>query len=101
MRLSYSSLRNGSRRLLWMMVFLGCAAGLAEGTDVVTFHNDNLRSGLNAQETILTLSNVNSSSFGKLFTLAVDGVVDAEPLYLAGVSFPGQGVHNGLYVVTE
>jgi hypothetical protein len=67
----------------------------------VTYHNDNHRTGQNSQETILTLSNVNSGSFGKLFTLPVDGVIDAEPLYLSGVSISGQGTHNVLYVVTE
>jgi outer membrane protein assembly factor BamB len=73
----------------------------ASATDVVTYHNDNYRSGHNAKETILTLSNVNSGSFGKLFTLPVDGVIDAEPLYLSGVSIPLKGVHNVVYVVTE
>jgi outer membrane protein assembly factor BamB len=31
----------------------------------------------------------------------VDGKVDAQPLYLSGVSISGQGTHNVLYVVTE
>jgi outer membrane protein assembly factor BamB len=44
---------------------------------------------------------VNSSTFGKLFTMPVDGIIDAEPLYLSAVSIPGQGIHNVLYVVTE
>ena len=38
-----------------------------------------LAPGLNPLETTLTLSNVNSAPFGKLFTLTVDGLVDAEP----------------------
>ncbi|HXY10858.1 MAG TPA: PQQ-binding-like beta-propeller repeat protein [Terriglobales bacterium] len=70
-------------------------------TDVVTYHNDVARTGQNLQETTLTTSNVNSSSFGKLFTATVDGVIDAEPLYLSRVSLPSQGTHNVLYVVTE
>jgi hypothetical protein len=73
----------------------------ATGTNVMTYHNDNARSGQNLSETILTLSNVNSSSFGKLFAIAVDGKVDAQPLYLAQVSIPNQAMHNVLYVVTE
>ncbi len=32
---------------------------------VTTYHNDNYRSGVNAQETILTPSNVNEMTFGK------------------------------------
>jgi len=78
-----------------------CTAGLASATDVVTYHNDIYRTGWNPEESILTLSNVQSSSFGKLFSTPVDGVIDAEPLYLSAVSIPGQGTHNVLYVVTE
>jgi hypothetical protein len=84
-----------------LILSLVSAFTTASATDVVTYHNDNYRSGHNAKETILTLSNVNSGSFGKLFTLPVDGVIDAEPLYLSGVSIPLKGVHNVVYVVTE
>ena len=71
------------------------------GTNVTTYHNDNARSGQNLTETTLTPANVNSSSFGKLFVIAVDGKVDAQPLYLAQVSIPNNGAHNVLYVATE
>jgi len=70
------------------------------GIDAVTYHYDNSRTGLNPNETILTLANVNSSTFGKLNLLTVDGKVDAEPLYLSAVTISGQ-THNVLYVVTE
>jgi Concanavalin A-like lectin/glucanases superfamily/Bacterial Ig domain len=69
--------------------------------DVVTYHNDNARTGQNLNETILTTTNVNSSTFGKIRSLAVDGKVDAEPLYLAGVQNIAGGTHNVLYVATE
>jgi outer membrane protein assembly factor BamB len=71
------------------------------GTNVTTYHNDNARSGQNLSETILTPANVNSSSFGKLFVISVDGKVDAQPLYLTQVSIPNHGMHNVLYVETE
>jgi len=76
-------------------------ASLAFPIDVVTYHNDNSRTGQNLQETVLNRSNVKSSTFGKLFTFRVDGIIDAEPLYLSTVSIPGRGTHNVVYVVTE
>lgn len=69
--------------------------------DVVTYHYDNLRTGQNTNEAILTTANVNSSKFGKLGEFMVDGKVDAQPLYLSNVSIPGHGTRNVLYVVTE
>lgn len=70
------------------------------GVDVVTYHYDVGRTGLNSNETTLTLGNVKSSSFGLLRTFAVDGSVDAQPLYLSGVTIGGQS-HNVLYAATE
>lgn len=70
-------------------------------TAVLTYHNDNQRTGQNLSEVTLTTSNVNSSSFGKLFVITVDGKVDAQPLYLPQISIPNQGTHNVLYVATE
>lgn len=68
--------------------------------DVTTFHYDVARDGLNAQETILTLSNVNSTQFGKIGFDTVDGLVDAQPLFLANVTAGGV-LRNVLYVATE
>ena len=81
--------------------FCLCALLTSSATDVVTYHNDIARTGQNLQETILTTSNVTSSNFGKLLTLPVDGIIDAQPLYLSAVSIPGKGTHNVVYAVTE
>jgi hypothetical protein len=93
------------RTRLHIAVFCGLALGyevlLGAQPSVLTWHNDNGRTGQNLQESILTPANVNQSTFGKLFVMNVDGKVDAQPLYVPSVTIPGQGVHNVLYVMTE
>lgn len=86
--------------LLWT-AFAFSTVCVVLASDVVTYHNDNARTGQNLHETILTTSNVNWSSFGKLFAAPVDGIIDAEPLYLSSVPIPGKGTHNVVYAVTE
>ena len=66
---------------------------------VLTQHNDNTRAGLNNNETALTTSNVNSNQFGKLFTLAVDDQVYAQPLVAGDLSI-GSGIHNVVLIAT-
>jgi hypothetical protein len=61
----------------------------------------NTRAGNNTYETILTPTNVNSTKFGKLFSVSVDGQVYAQPLWVYGVKIPGQGTHTVVYVATE
>ena len=67
---------------------------------VLTQHNDNFRTGANLSETKLSVTNVNSSTFGKLFSLPVDGFTSAQPLYAPNIVIPGQGTHNIIYVAT-
>jgi hypothetical protein len=74
---------------------------LLSAVNVLTFHNNNLRTGVNSDETVLTPSNVNDSTFGKVGTLPVDGQVYGQPLYESHVAFPGGKIHNVLFVVTE
>jgi len=93
--------RSQSRSSFWLIWFIFCAALMSSATDVVTYHNDIARTGQNLQETILTTGNVKSSRFGKLFAFPVDGVIDAQPLYLSAVSIPGKGTRNVIYTVTE
>ncbi len=84
-----------------LVAFAMSTAVLSGQVSVLTWHNDNSRTGQNLQETILTPANVASSTFGRLATLTVDGKVDAQPLVVPSVTIPDQGVHNVLYVATE
>ena len=68
--------------------------------DVLTYHNDNARSGQNTNEPILAPSNVSASRFVKLFSHSVDGFIVGQPLYLQNVPVPGSGSHNVVYVAT-
>jgi hypothetical protein len=79
---------------------VAAAASSTPAVDVTTYHNDNARDGLNAQETTLNPTNVNSKTFGLVATYPVDGNVDAEPLYLSNVALGGSTA-NVLYVATE
>jgi hypothetical protein len=85
--------------ILNILDFPGTAA------DVLTYHNDNARTGWNPNEVVLTPSNVNARSFGLKFILSVDGKVDAQPLYVSGAAvFSGTtslGNHDLIIVATE
>ncbi len=97
---------NGARASLeWQVLFLFIlfflpALSTAAQTNVLTYHNDSARTGQNLNETLLTLSNVNSTNFGKLGSLSVDGRVDAQPLYVANLTVAGS-LHNVVFIVTE
>ena len=71
------------------------------GSDVLTYHYDNGRTGLNPNEKILTTANVTSTTFGRIALFSVDGQVNAQPLYLSQVTMPDNSLHNVVYAVTE
>ncbi len=77
----------------------GLAATAAHATDVLTFHNDDYRSGWNNTETTLTRANVSGLALQK--SVALDAQVDAQPLVVTGQAISGQGTHDVVYVATE
>ena len=67
---------------------------------VLTYHNDNQRTGANTAETTLTPANVNVQTFGKLYAFPVDSVIYGQPLYVPHVPINGS-THNVAIVATE
>jgi hypothetical protein len=93
-------MRPGGRAAFAISLLL--TAILRGQVSVLTWHNDQARTGQNLAETVLTPLNVSTTSvFGRLFTIPVDGKVDAQPLYVPSLAIPQQGAHNVLYVMTE
>ncbi len=74
---------------------------ITNNAGVFMHHVDNLGTGANLDEVVLTPANVNSATFGKLFSYPLDGVCYSSPLYVANLSIPGKGLHNVVYVATE
>jgi len=68
---------------------------------MLTWRNDNSRSGQNQQELALAPATVTSSTFGRLFSCALDGYAYAQPLYVANLTIPGNGTRNVVFVATE
>ena len=81
-------------------VTLTVNAVTTSNVNVLTYHNDNGRTGQNLNETILTPANLNSTNFGKVGFLPVTGLVDAEPLYATNLTVNGAS-HNVVFVATE
>src|SRR6266851_3453315 len=74
--------------------------GVTDLSGVFTYRNDGTRTGINTKEYLLSPSNVNTSSFGKLFSCTLDGNVYAQPLWVANVAIGG-GTHNVVIVATQ
>ena len=67
---------------------------------VLTYHNDNARTGQNLNETTLLPATLSPAHFGKLFSYPVDGQIYAQPLYVSNLTVNG-AAHNVVYVATE
>src|ERR1700730_15575531 len=106
-KLTSDSLRNiglfGKASFLIAIVSIICNFRCLS-TDVLTYHNDNARTGWNPKEVVLTPGNVNESTFGLKHNLLLDGI-DAQPLYVSMPPYSLEGVqqgnHNLVLVATE
>ena len=67
---------------------------------VFTHHDDAACTGQNLQEYAFTTANLNSSTFGRLFSCPVDGFIYAEPLYVASLTV-GAATRNVVFIATE
>ncbi|MGC2112827.1 MAG: PQQ-binding-like beta-propeller repeat protein [Candidatus Korobacteraceae bacterium] len=68
---------------------------------VMTYHNNNARTGVYTAETTLTPANVNVLSFGRVAAIAVQGDIYAQPLYLPNVQMTDGKNHNVVVIATE
>src|SRR5450755_1044136 len=79
-------------RCLWFRFVGSCVLVLSAGAqvNVLTYKNDNARTGQNLNEPLLSPANVNATQFGRRFSHAVDGYMYAQPLYMALQSAAGR-----------
>lgn len=89
MRLSGNSLKHRLFFALPYLSFLAISVFVHAQVDVLTQHNDNLRTGVNLRETVLTPANVNQAQFGMLFKRVVDDQVYSQPLVVTRVTVGG------------
>lgn len=82
------------------LIFLSAGVLAAQTTNVMTWHNNNLRDGLNNTETKITQATVSKKTFGKICSTGpgvIDGQIYAEPLVVAdGI----KGYSQVVYVAT-
>jgi hypothetical protein len=70
-------------------------------SDVLLYHNDISRTGVQSYEQTLTPANVNSTQFGKLYDLTVDSYLYAQPLYVGGIGMPDGLVHDIVFAASS
>ena len=91
---------NPLKRIQLLSVLVLSLLGGVYAIDVVKGQYDLGCTNANTAEAILTPANVNTTTFGKLFSKSVDGQVYAQPLFLENLSIGG-GVHNVVFVCTQ
>jgi hypothetical protein len=82
-------------RLMGALVLVACATPwMSAQKNVLTWHNDNWRDGLNSGEAVLNQTNVTARKFGKICSAVFDGQIFGQPLVVA------EGSKNTVFVAT-
>src|SRR5436305_15035632 len=84
---------------LYLLSIFSFATSQTLDTSVLTGQYNNFRTAANMTEPVLTPSNVNVNTFGKLYSFPVDGTVFAQPLYVPNLKIGASRV-NVLFVAT-
>jgi hypothetical protein len=79
---------------------LTVTASASGGANVVMWHFDAQRTGLNPNESLLSPPTVTPQNFGKLFTQLLDGYEYGQPLLVSNLTVNGS-VHNVVFAATE
>jgi hypothetical protein len=90
--------------LFRIIVFTLAMTATLAATDVLSHHNDLASTGQNVTEFQITPANLTVATFQKRFATSLDSLVQAQPLYKAGVeiaSGPNQGAHDMAFVATR
>ena len=86
---------------IWFPLLVFCLVFSARAdVAVLTEHNNLSHTGANLAETVLNTTDVNTNSFGLLYTRPVDDQIYAQPLIMTNVDIPGKGVHNLVILAT-
>src|SRR5262249_3889876 len=83
---------------IYVGLFILCFSSPAQ-VNILTANGNNDRTNANLQETLLSPATVNSTTFGKLGTLSVDGQIYAQPLVVSGLQVAGS-TRNVVFVST-
>lgn len=79
---------------------LTVTATVGGGANVIMWHFDAQRTGLNPNEQLLSPATVTPQNFGKLFSYLLDGYEYGQPLLVSNLVVNG-GMHNVVFAATE
>ncbi|MBY0427380.1 MAG: hypothetical protein K2Q22_17220, partial [Cytophagales bacterium] len=85
---------------IWLiaLVFVSANGLMAQNVNILMQHGDLKRTGWNANEKLLKPKYVNTYSFGKVMSLAVDDQLYAQPLVMSGLAM--DSVRNVVFAAT-